>query len=107
MIHTYGMLFYTSASLIYAARLHMYPRCGQSLARLGAEVVGVDPSPENVAVASAHARGDPLTRAIRYEAATAEELEARGVQTTYSISRTAVVHNKQHTAHFFVLPLNS
>lgn len=53
-------------------------RCEQSLARLGAEVVGVDPSPENVAVASAHAKGDPLTRTIRYEATTAEDLESRG-----------------------------
>ncbi|CAN0195435.1 unnamed protein product, partial [Ectocarpus fasciculatus] len=50
----------------------------ESLARLGAEVIGVDPSPENVAVASAHAQGDPLTRTIRYEATTAEELESRG-----------------------------
>ena len=58
------------------------PHCGQSLARLGAEVVGVDPSPENVAVASAHAKGDPLTRTIRYEATTAEELETRGDRTT-------------------------
>lgn len=58
------------------------PRCGQSLARLGAEVVGVDPSPENVAVASAHAKGDPLTRTIRFEATTAEELETRGTQNT-------------------------
>lgn len=52
--------------------------CEQSLARLGAEVTGIDPSPENVAVASAHAQGDPLTRSIRYKAATAEELKARG-----------------------------
>lgn len=52
----------------------------KSLARLGAEVVGVDPSPENVAVASAHAQGDPLTRTIRYEATTAEELETQGAQ---------------------------
>ena len=57
----------------------------QSLARLGAEVTGIDPSPENVAVASAHAQGDPLTRSIRYEAATAEELEARGGCTTAGI----------------------
>ncbi|CAM9866364.1 unnamed protein product [Ectocarpus sp. 8 AP-2014] len=39
--------------------------------------MGVDPSPENVAVASAHAQGDPQTRTIRYEATTAEELENR------------------------------
>lgn len=50
----------------------------ESLARLGAEVTGIDPSHENVAVASAHSLGDPLTRGIKYEAATAEELEARG-----------------------------
>lgn len=51
---------------------------GQSLARLGAEVTGIDPSSENVAVASLHAQGDPLTRGIRYEAATAEHLDAQG-----------------------------
>lgn len=50
----------------------------QSLARLGADVTGIDPSRENVAVASAHAQGDPLTRSICYEAATADELDARG-----------------------------
>lgn len=44
-------------------------------------MTGIDPSSENVAVASAHAQGDPLTRGIRYEAKTAEELEARGVST--------------------------
>lgn len=48
------------------------------MARLGAEVTGIDPSSENVAVASSHAQGDPLTRGIRYEAATAEHLDARG-----------------------------
>lgn len=58
----------------------------QSLSRLGAEVVGIDPSPENVAVASAHAQGDPMTRAIRYEAVTAEELEARGTHMFSSLS---------------------
>lgn len=65
---------------ISAVRPSPSVHCGQSLARLGAEVVGVDPSPENVAVASAHAKVDPLTRTIRYEATTAEELETRGAQ---------------------------
>ena len=55
------------------------------MARLGAEVTGIDPSPENVAVALAHAQGDPLTRSIRYEAVTAEELEARGVCVTAGV----------------------
>lgn len=41
-------------------------------------MTGIDPSSENVAVASLHAQGDPLTRGIRYEAATAEHLDAQG-----------------------------
>jgi 2-polyprenyl-6-hydroxyphenyl methylase / 3-demethylubiquinone-9 3-methyltransferase len=52
----------------------------ESLARLGGQVTGVDPSVENVAVAAQHAQGDPLTRSIVYEAATAEELVERGEQ---------------------------
>ncbi len=49
----------------------------ESLARLGADVLGVDPCPENVDVARSHACGDPLTRGIRYEAITAENLASR------------------------------
>ncbi len=49
----------------------------ESLARLGANVLGVDPCPECVDVARSHARGDPLTRGIRYEAITAENLASR------------------------------
>lgn len=59
------------------ARL-LHSLASQSLARLGAEVTGIDPSAENVAVASGHSKGDPLTRGIKYEALTATELEARG-----------------------------
>eukprot|EP00752_Nemacystus_decipiens_P009331 g8339.t1 len=64
----------------------------ESLARLGAKVFGVDPSPENVAVASAHAKGDPLTRTIRYEATTAEELESRGEQFDLVASLEVIEH---------------
>ncbi|CAN0110117.1 unnamed protein product, partial [Laminaria digitata] len=68
----------------------------ESLARLGAEVTGIDPSPENVAVASAHAQGDPLTRTIRYEAATAEELEARGSCFDLVASLEVIEHVDDH-----------
>ena len=44
----------------------------EPLARLGAEVTGVDASPENVAVAAAHAQGSDL--AVRYFAGELEEL---------------------------------
>ena len=48
----------------------------EPLARLGAEVTGIDPAPESIAAASAHARGGGLK--IAYEAAAAEEIVARG-----------------------------
>lgn len=83
--------------------------CGQSLARLGAEVVGVDPSPENVAVASAHAKGDPLTRTIRYEATTAEELEARGAQTNNAYADSISLSfppNVKVPAYAFTVPFS-
>ncbi len=48
----------------------------EPLARLGGEVTGIDPAPENVAAAAAHAArmGLPVT----YQAATAEELAGAG-----------------------------
>ncbi len=49
----------------------------ESLARLGADVLGVDPCPENIDVAQSHALGDPLTRDICYEVITAEDLASR------------------------------
>ena len=45
---------------------------GEPLARLGAEVTGIDPAPENIAAAKAHAEGARLD--IAYRATTAEEL---------------------------------
>jgi 2-polyprenyl-6-hydroxyphenyl methylase/3-demethylubiquinone-9 3-methyltransferase len=49
----------------------------EPLARLGAEVTGIDPAAENIEVAKAHASAQHLD--IAYEAATAEELAARGL----------------------------
>jgi 2-polyprenyl-6-hydroxyphenyl methylase / 3-demethylubiquinone-9 3-methyltransferase len=46
----------------------------EPLARLGAQMVGADPSQENIAVASAHARENGVT--VDYRAITAEELAA-------------------------------
>lgn len=48
----------------------------EPLARLGGSVTGIDPGPENVAVARAHA--EPQGLAIDYRAVTAEELVAAG-----------------------------
>lgn len=48
----------------------------EPLARLGAEVVGADPAPENIAAASRHAAAVGLE--IYYRAATAEELAGSG-----------------------------
>ena len=46
----------------------------EPLARLGAQMVGADPSEENIAVASAHARESGV--AVDYRATTAEDLAA-------------------------------
>jgi 2-polyprenyl-6-hydroxyphenyl methylase / 3-demethylubiquinone-9 3-methyltransferase len=48
----------------------------EPLARLGAEVTGIDPASENIAAAKAHAEGARLD--IAYRAATAEALAAEG-----------------------------
>jgi 2-polyprenyl-6-hydroxyphenyl methylase/3-demethylubiquinone-9 3-methyltransferase len=48
----------------------------EPLARLGAEVTGIDPSPETIAVAKTHAKGAGLK--IAYRAATAETLAGEG-----------------------------
>ena len=48
----------------------------EPLARLGADVTGIDPAAENIEAAKAHASAAGLD--IAYEAATAEELAARG-----------------------------
>ncbi|ODR99327.1 bifunctional 3-demethylubiquinol 3-O-methyltransferase/2-polyprenyl-6-hydroxyphenol methylase [Methyloceanibacter methanicus] len=48
----------------------------EPLTRLGATVTGIDPGPETIAAAKAHAAGAGLT--IRYETATAEALVDQG-----------------------------
>jgi 2-polyprenyl-3-methyl-5-hydroxy-6-metoxy-1,4-benzoquinol methylase len=42
----------------------------ESLARLGANVTSIDPSPENIRVASTHSSADPATAHIRYKQST-------------------------------------
>ncbi|CAM9285565.1 unnamed protein product [Chrysoparadoxa australica] len=51
----------------------------ESLARLEGDVMGIDPSQENINVAREHAAGDNLTRGIDYQAKTVEELDSEGV----------------------------
>ena len=48
----------------------------EPLARLGAEVTGIDPAPENIEAAKAHAQGAGLD--IAYRSATAEALAREG-----------------------------
>ena len=48
----------------------------EPLSRLGAQVTGIDPGPENIEAAKAHASAQGLD--ITYEVTTAEELAARG-----------------------------
>lgn len=46
----------------------------ESLARLGANVTSIDPSPENIEVASWHAKLDPQTSTIDYQNTTVESM---------------------------------
>ena len=48
----------------------------EPLARLGASVTGIDPAPENIEAAKAHAEGAAIK--VDYRAATAEEIAAAG-----------------------------
>jgi 2-polyprenyl-6-hydroxyphenyl methylase / 3-demethylubiquinone-9 3-methyltransferase len=48
----------------------------EPLARLGAEVTGIDPAPENIAAAKAHAEGARVE--VDYRVATVEDLAASG-----------------------------
>jgi 2-polyprenyl-6-hydroxyphenyl methylase/3-demethylubiquinone-9 3-methyltransferase len=58
----------------------------EPLARLGADVTGIDPAAENIEAAKAHASAGGLD--IAYEAATAEELAARCCSKWWSTSPT-------------------
>ena len=62
----------------------------EPLARLGAQMVGADPSQENIAVASAHARENGVT--VDYRATTAEELAAAGEKFDVVLAMEVVEH---------------
>jgi len=62
----------------------------EPLARLGAQMVGADPSGDNIAAAGAHAQESGL--AIDYRATTAEELAAAGEQFDVVLAMEVVEH---------------
>lgn len=62
----------------------------EPLARLGAAVTGIEPAPESVAVARAHAAAAGLD--IAYRAATAEQLRAEGARFDAVIASEVVEH---------------
>ena len=62
----------------------------EPLARLGASMVGADPSAENIEIARAHAAESGLT--IDYRATTAEELAAAGEQFDVVLAMEVVEH---------------
>jgi 2-polyprenyl-6-hydroxyphenyl methylase / 3-demethylubiquinone-9 3-methyltransferase len=62
----------------------------EPMARLGAEVVGADPSPVNIEVARLHAAESGLT--IDYRAATAEALAAAGEKFDVILNMEVVEH---------------
>jgi 2-polyprenyl-6-hydroxyphenyl methylase/3-demethylubiquinone-9 3-methyltransferase len=62
----------------------------EPLARLGAQVVGADPSEENIAVASAHAQEGGVS--VDYRATTAEDLAAQHEQFDIVLAMEVVEH---------------
>ena len=62
----------------------------EPLARLGAQIVGADPSAENIAVASAHAEQSGV--AVDYRAATAEELAAANERFDVVLAMEVIEH---------------
>jgi 2-polyprenyl-6-hydroxyphenyl methylase/3-demethylubiquinone-9 3-methyltransferase len=62
----------------------------EPLARLGAQMVGADPSNENIAVAAAHAQEGGV--AVDYRATTAEELAAAGERFDVVLAMEVVEH---------------
>ncbi len=62
----------------------------EPLARIGASVVGADPSADNIAAASAHARESGLT--VDYRATTAEELAAADERFDIVLAMEVVEH---------------
>ncbi len=62
----------------------------EPMARMGADVVGVDPSPVNIEVARTHARQSKLT--VDYRASTAEELAEAGENFDVVLNMEVVEH---------------
>jgi 2-polyprenyl-6-hydroxyphenyl methylase / 3-demethylubiquinone-9 3-methyltransferase len=62
----------------------------EPLARLGAQVVGADPSEENIAVAAGHAKECGIS--VDYRATTAEDLAAQGEQFDVVLAMEVVEH---------------
>jgi 2-polyprenyl-6-hydroxyphenyl methylase/3-demethylubiquinone-9 3-methyltransferase len=62
----------------------------EPLARLGAQMVGADPSEENIAVASAHAKDSGVS--VDYRATTAEDLAAQGEKFDIVLAMEVVEH---------------
>jgi 2-polyprenyl-6-hydroxyphenyl methylase / 3-demethylubiquinone-9 3-methyltransferase len=62
----------------------------EPLARLGAQMVGADPSEENIAVASAHAKENGVT--VDYRATTAEQLAAANERFDVVLAMEVVEH---------------
>jgi 2-polyprenyl-6-hydroxyphenyl methylase/3-demethylubiquinone-9 3-methyltransferase len=62
----------------------------EPLARMGADVTGIDPAPGNIELARAHAA--PQGLAIEYRAATAEELVAEGASFDAVLAMEVIEH---------------
>lgn len=62
----------------------------ESMARLGADVHGIDVTPRNIAVADLHAAGQGLS--LRYETVSAEALAGRGEQYDLVLNMEVVEH---------------
>ncbi len=62
----------------------------EPMARMGATVTGVDPAPNNIAVARAHCEGQGLD--LTYLPVTAEELQARGARFNAVVALEVVEH---------------
>ena len=68
----------------------------EPMARLGAAVTGIDPSPTNVRIAAVHAAEQDL--AIDYRAATAEELAASGARFDVVLNMEVIEHVRDPAA---------
>jgi ubiquinone biosynthesis O-methyltransferase len=64
----------------------------EALARLGADVTAIDPSAQNIEVASNHSANDPLTAAIQYRQSTIEEIVKSGDKFDVVCSLEVVEH---------------